>query len=592
MYTLHFTGIEADKLLTIISVVGNNKADIMNFVVEKEQHSIILSGYHCYIKIENIAGTYFNKEKLEVTEIGSQLSCPWTLTWDYTQYQDLKCQLQFQSDDGEEIVWQSKIFYLKLQTTLGVDGKISSKYPTIITQLEEEVSTFDGRISELEEKTPVTKYYGDFTPTDESFLQIYRRYNEETETPSQTLEIVNSRTVAVECDCNTTRNNVSLTMNTLPDYFENTFSECIDSEDPGFLNNAYTAFFTSSSGLIVCQAIRLGTSKNQGKLELKFNEKFDRVVLKVGKYFNYYNDEYHYDENASASIIIDEEETFYELPESGYREIEVQLTDSKTLELDSQGKRIHLYGFVAANAEKEYYKEKLVTESMIGDVSGISKAITLELRPRATSQENILIMPDLRIKLHNFTEDDIGKSIYLYRRSKKSNTTVSKKKSYVHPANYDSTSTNLQKFGYASLANTIEKPGGENPYTYPAAPDWMPHGGAFQTEFVITPEIINRGYLTIELSRELLTLLMFKDRHKEFDTDAPYKIIGISQRIRFALMENDQISVISDKDFVIYYKYNGRQPTSFSEITIEDGGVTYFRAQVQTNERRPYITLD
>lgn len=358
MYELHFTGIEADKLLNTISVVGNNKADIIDFVVETVQHSISLAGYNCYIKVETKSGSYFNKEKLTVEERGDKLHCPWTLTWDYTQYKELQCQLQFQSDDGEEVVWQSRIFYLRLQNTLGVDGMISSKYPTILTQLEAEVATFDGRIHTLELRTPVTPVSDGLSIIDDlenpSPYQLYRYYDEMTEQPYDTLTILGERKALISAECIATKNGAQLNANTLPNYFDEDWPRIVDSIDN--VTNCYTAYFKNSQDVVVCQAIRIGTNKNTGSLQLSLVESTEQVTVRVGKYFNFYDDEPHYD--ANSKVILNDDN--YELPETGYIDIPVVIDDGILVIQNIDG-RIHLYAIMTEGAEDELFEEDIPT---------------------------------------------------------------------------------------------------------------------------------------------------------------------------------------------------------------------------------------
>ena len=140
MYELEFTGLEANHLVSSISVMMNNNADVVRFILQVDQQSVSLHGYNAYLKVESKSGAYFNKEKLIVIEDDGSLLLDWTITEDYTLYEHLNCQLQFQSDNSEEVVWQSKIFYLKLNRTLSVDGKIVLHYPTILSQLEAKVN--------------------------------------------------------------------------------------------------------------------------------------------------------------------------------------------------------------------------------------------------------------------------------------------------------------------------------------------------------------------------------------------------------------------------------------------------------------------
>lgn len=152
MYELYFSGINADTLLNKVSVVNNNNADVIYLLIKKQQQSISLEGYTGYIKVQNKSRTFIDKARLEVDSISADtLRLTWHLLRKHTQFETIECQVQFQSNTSEDVVWQSAIFYLKLSQTIRADKEISDKYPTILNQIEIELADHERRIEALEE---------------------------------------------------------------------------------------------------------------------------------------------------------------------------------------------------------------------------------------------------------------------------------------------------------------------------------------------------------------------------------------------------------------------------------------------------------
>lgn len=209
-------------------------------------------------------------------------------------------------------------------------------------------------------------------------------------------------------------------------------------------------------------------------------------------------------------------------------------------------------------------------------------------------------MRNLHIKLINFNQSDVGKYIYLFRKSQTSNKGTHQKKSYVHPSNFDSENKKIQKLGYAFFAG--HKNFGK---IMPEAPSWMPHGGAMQTEFLITQEDINRGYIEVDLSNELLSMLLYYNantKEKEFGlySNIEETIIGVNQTIKYALVNNNNIEFISYQKLFIggrnrydefhkwigkllytVYKHNGVYKISFVNIFKEE-----------SNNQSVYVSID
>lgn len=178
------------------------------------------------------------------------------------------------------------------------------------------------------------------------------------------------------------------------------------------------------------------------------------------------------------------------------------------------------------------------------------KSITLEVSP---GDSLLTRTHNLTLYLNNFTEKDIGKKIYLYRKSQ-SQSGVDSYRKYTHPHNYDYYgSIKPIKLGYGMIAGSKQTKAGRvsgNPHTYyrPGVPNWMPHNGYMQTEWTITAINIQDKFIHIPLSIELLSLLTLQEEPTTYrDEDITYpqfedsfiKILGGIQRLKFGLIDED-----------------------------------------------------
>lgn len=111
----------------------------------------------------------------------------------------------------------------------------------------------------------------------------------------------------------------------------------------------------------------------------------------------------------------------------------------------------------------------------------------------------------LRLKLINFTEDDIGKSIYLYRVPNSGHG------HFTHPTDYskpDDLAVTMG-MGYANTAGQAICIGGEW-ISWAPLQDWQKADGQrgyIQTEWILTSENIKNGYLDISMGKLVVNLL-------------------------------------------------------------------------------------
>ena len=142
------------------------------------------------------------------------------------------------------------------------------------------------------------------------------------------------------------------------------------------------------------------------------------------------------------------------------------------------------------------------------------KTIFLELLPSIVSGDNEESFRGfLRLNLINFNSTDVGSYIYLYNKSlgnKRKRIAkgffATRKMTYKHPSNWNSNNTKIAKLGYGFFAN---KPMKFNSrwYEWQSVPSFMIHNGYVQTEYEITEQHINQGYMDIDVGREFLQLL-------------------------------------------------------------------------------------
>ena len=103
------------------AVKGNNKSNIIKFMVERYQEDLDLRDFNCYLKLENKEAGYYDKIKLEnVVSSSDFLTIAWEMTRKSTHYRNLDIQLQFESNDEDDIVFQTLIASLEFNGNISV----------------------------------------------------------------------------------------------------------------------------------------------------------------------------------------------------------------------------------------------------------------------------------------------------------------------------------------------------------------------------------------------------------------------------------------------------------------------------------------
>ena len=169
MLVINYKGKIPQQNFYSIGVKENNKANVIMFVLSAYQQDVDLSNLTPYLKVQNKEYAYLDKIKLESANdelLNDTLNVVWEMTSKSTQYRNLELQLQFQSDDDDEVIWQTMIVEIELSETIKADQEISEKYPSELAQLEKEIRDID---TELENKVDKVEGMGlthnDFTDT-------------------------------------------------------------------------------------------------------------------------------------------------------------------------------------------------------------------------------------------------------------------------------------------------------------------------------------------------------------------------------------------------------------------------------------------
>lgn len=166
------------------SVKGNNDADIVRFIVEKQHESLDLAdGYNVYVKCKNGYGfvdkVLISEENIEFNE--NEIIVDWHLLRKHTQNESLIVSLCFENNENE-VVWQTQTFTLKIANGIIADDEIENKYPTILQQMQAEIDELKkskgGGSNEVEIKR-VYLTYDDKKSIRSDYLGLYDSDNDD-----------------------------------------------------------------------------------------------------------------------------------------------------------------------------------------------------------------------------------------------------------------------------------------------------------------------------------------------------------------------------------------------------------------------------
>lgn len=240
--------------------------------------------------------------------------------------------------------------------------------------------------------------------------------------------------------------------------------------------------------------------------------------------------------------------------------------------------------------------QEQIDELKQGGGGGSYKTIFLELMPSiACENDEDGYRGNLRLNLINFDSSDVGSYIYLYNKSlgnkqKKNGRAffTTRKMTYKHPTNWDSETTNIAKLGYGVFANKRMKYQGD--WIWDDVPTFMYHNGYVQTEYEITEQHINQGYMDIDVGKEFLQLLIpYVNDGNNYDDN---KIVfggrvatfGKTQFITYYQIKNGKIACYPKNSLVAYPQGRG---DLYDFLGVDDDG-DYRLKQTFTIKILPY----
>lgn len=209
-------------------------------------------------------------------------------------------------------------------------------------------------------------------------------------------------------------------------------------------------------------------------------------------------------------------------------------------------------------------------QKQINEINSSNKSIYFELLPSFVDVDvEATYRGNLRVYLKNFTEDDVGTYLWLYRYSLSNHTKVvitedevklrqTRKMAFRHPANYDSESTNNQKLGYTCLRGKKVIVDNDEYIWDTQTPNFMLHDGAVKTEYLIEQQHIEQGYMDIEIGREYLSMLRpdptdMNNRHSgRLEFIGKLQMMGRGQYITYYQVANNEIKCMSKNMLFVY----------------------------------------
>lgn len=141
MLFINYKGDTPQQRFYSLGVKGNHNANIVRFIVARQQADIDLTDYVCNLKVQNKEHDYLDLIMLngEYDEASDTISFEWLLPRKSTQYRNLELQLEFLASD-EDIVWQTLIVELELNDTIKVGDEVDDKELSVIKEMEKEVA--------------------------------------------------------------------------------------------------------------------------------------------------------------------------------------------------------------------------------------------------------------------------------------------------------------------------------------------------------------------------------------------------------------------------------------------------------------------
>lgn len=381
------------------------------------------------------------------------------------------------------------------------------------------------------------------------------------------------------------------------------FAHEVGSEYEDYITSVDTENLSLQAGKLFRNngSIKLGSSGSNGWIALINKQDYETLPItsfKVGlRAYNYGTTKttksaVHIENNTSTfltDILLepDVEETIIEIPYNGERLDPVDIESisqydngEETITCD---KRAIITRIIVDFGATEYVWKEISGGSSTG---ASNKTILFEMMP---SELQYLPWDDedkvghfkgkLRLRLINFNDSDVGSYLFLYnkaksRRGKKYIEEIGDNRSYrirstfKHPENYDSQKTNIRKLGFGVIAG---KKVMSDVTRYTSVPTWMPHNGYVQTEYEITQEHIEQGYMDIDIGKEFLSLLAPKVEDANLvDEQYIFKdLVTIygdgTQWITFYQIKDGQIACVS-QNVLLCRMSHARERSEFNKV--------------------------
>lgn len=337
MLVINYKGNTPQQRFYNFGVQGNDKSNIITFVVGRHQPSVDLLPFACNLKLVGKGSEYKDYINLvgEYDENSDTISFEWLMTLKSTEYRNLEMQLEFIGDNGE-IIWQTLIVGLELSDEIIVDKKaIGEKDATLIDQLSARVGELDAKVDELESDVENAKEIIIDNPSDylnekglEKIIRVADRNNNVNK--SYLINKVNKPSTLVEMKFDDIGEESGEIISNEMFAELNNFTAIFGDSANDYCENLFVLFYNRSG--VITQGVLFSNDESYGSLTIDNGEHSKEIRIVVGKYFEY-------DENGNK--VFDEHSALYY--ESGNGDGTIDITEEKmeiTLSLNDNG---HLY---------------------------------------------------------------------------------------------------------------------------------------------------------------------------------------------------------------------------------------------------------
>lgn len=162
---INFSGETPEKNQVSLSVMGNNNVDHVEFVFDRFlPDGQDLLEYKPYVKVQSPFNLYADKDiPEEFGEYGTgKVWVQWYLLDKATKFRTLFVQVQFESKDEKEVIWQSEIVTLLLRGTINADEQIAHRQRSQLQDHEKRITAAENALDGKVDKTTKINGYGLF----------------------------------------------------------------------------------------------------------------------------------------------------------------------------------------------------------------------------------------------------------------------------------------------------------------------------------------------------------------------------------------------------------------------------------------------